>query len=256
MIRSIYTAVSGLISMENRQATITSNMTNANTIGYKSENLVVKSFDEVMIQNKERNPSGGTTVNKLGKISLGAAIDDVVTYYTQGDLKEANSRSDFAIDGRGFFTVQRGNERLYTRDGSLKIDTNGYLITTSGDKVLGLNNRTGNAEPIFVGNSKFSLDEYNNITSDGNATHRLMTADFQNYNELKKVGDNYYSGENPIVNTRVVIHQGYLERSNVNITNEMANMLTTMRNFETNQKFVSMLDDTLGKAASEIGAVR
>ena len=121
---------------------------------------------------------------------------------------------------------------------------------------MGVNNRTGNVEPIFVGNSKFAIDENNNIGIDGNATHRLMTADFENYSTLEKVGDNYYRGENPIMNARVVVHQGYTERSNVNITNEMADMMATMRNFETNQKFVSMLDDTLGKAASEIGAVR
>ncbi|MGL4774117.1 MAG: flagellar hook-basal body complex protein [Clostridium sp.] len=256
MIRSLYTAVSGLITMENKQASITNNMGNANTVGYKKENLVVKSFDEVMLQNKEKSPSGLSSVNKLGTISLGAEIDDVITYFTQGDLKETGNRSDMAIDGRGFFVVQKGNERVFTRDGNFKIDNNGYLITTTGDRVLGTNTRTGNVEPIFVGNSKFLVDENNNINIDGASTHKLLTADFEDYGSLKKVGDNYYTAENPIYNARVMIHQGFVENSNVNITNEMVDMLTTMRSFETNQKFVSMLDETLGKAANEIGAVR
>ncbi|MGL5152463.1 MAG: flagellar hook-basal body complex protein [Clostridium sp.] len=251
MIRGIYTAVSGLIAMENKQSSITNNMGNANTIGYKKEDLITKSFNEVMLQNKE-----GNRVNNLGTISLGTSIDDVVTHFTQGDIKETGNRNDMAIDGRGFFVIQRGNERVFTRDGNFKIDNNGYLITTTGDRVLGTNARTGNVEPIFVGNSKFLVDENNNINIEGRVNHRLLTADFENYGSLEKVGDSYYRAENPTYNARVSVHQGFVERSNVNITDEMVQMMTTMRNFETNQKFVSMLDETLGKAANEIGAVR
>ena len=70
------------------------------------------------------------------------------------------------------------------------------------------------------------------------------------------MGDNYYRDENPILNAAVNVTQGALESSNVNIANEMINMMTTMRNFETNQKMVQIIDETLGKAANEIGTVR
>ena len=255
MIRSLYTAVSGMISLESRQSTITNNMANANTIGYKSENLAIKSFDEVYIQNKDKIAAGKNVPQRLGSLSLGAEIDTVETAFTQGALKDTGKVTDFAISGRGFFTVQRGNERLYTRDGNFLVGNDGFLTTTTGDKVLGVNKYTGNMEPIYVGNDNFSLDRNNNISVGGVATHSLALADFQDYGNLEKMGDNYFRGENPMYNTVVTVSQGFVEASNVNITNEMVNIITNQRSFETNQKFVSMLDETLNKAANDIGRV-
>ncbi|MDU6873749.1 MAG: flagellar hook-basal body complex protein [Clostridium sp.] len=226
MIRSLYTAVSGMISLESRQSTITNNMSNANTIGYKSENLAIKSFDEVYIQNKDKIAAGKNVPQRLGALSLGAEIDTVETAFTQGALKDTGKVTDFAISGRGFFTVQRGNERLYTRDGN-----------------------------FLIGNDNFSIDRNNNISVGGVATHSLALADFQDYGNLEKMGDNYFRGENPMYNTVVTVSQGFVEASNVNITNEMVNIITNQRSFETNQKFVSMLDETLNKAANDIGRV-
>ncbi len=260
LIRSLYTAVSGLITLENRQDTITNNMTNANTTGFKGDNLSIKSFDEVMIQNRDKVVNGRNVKQKLGTISLGAKIDSVDTAFTQGLLKNTDKKTDFAIEGRGFFAIEKqnnnGNEVLYTRDGNFKVGNNGYLMTTNGDRVLGINKNTGNLEPIFVGADNILLDKNNNLFVGNVATHALATADFQDYNSLEKVGDNYYSGNNPIFNAEVYVSQGALEGSNVSITNEMVNMITTMRSFETNQKIVQTIDETLGKAANEIGSVR
>ena len=256
MIRSLYTSVSGLITLEKKQANINNNIANANTIGFKTDNLVTKSFDEVMIQNKDKVVGGRNVVQKLGTISLGSEIDTVSTSFTQGSLKYTDKKTDFAIEGRGFFVVQRENEAVYTRDGNFKIGNDGYLMTTSGDRVLGINKNTGNLETIFVGADEMVLDNNNNLFIGNTATHTLATADFEDYNALEKIGDNYYRDENPILNAAVNVTQGALESSNVNIANEMINMMTTMRNFETNQKMVQIIDETLGKAANEIGTVR
>ena len=240
MIRSLYTAVSGLISLENRQNNITNNMSNANTTGFKGDNLSIKSFDEVMIQNRDKVVNGNNVVQKLGSISLGSEIDSVDTAFTQGLIKSTDKQIDFAIEGRGFFAIQRqtnnGNEVIYTRDGNFKVGNDGYLINTNGDRVI--------------------LDQNNNLYIGNRATHTLATADFNDYGSLEKIGDNYFRGENPIYNAQVWVTQGALEGSNVNISNEMVNMITTMRNFETNQKIVQTIDETLGKAANEIGAVK
>ena len=256
MIRSLYTATSGLITLENKQSTISNNMANANTIGYKSEDLVIKSFDEVLLQNKDKLVGSTNVTQKLGTISLGAEIDTVTTKFTQGDLKQSDSVTDFAIDGRGFFVVQKGNERVYTRDGNFMIDNSGYLVTTTGDRVLGTNNRTGEVEPIYVGNAQnLYMNENNELYINGVSTQSMLTADFQDYNSLVKISDNYYSGEAPIYNAIVNVEQGYLESSNVNITEEMVNMITVMRNFESTQKILTMLDDTLDIAANKLGKV-
>jgi flagellar basal-body rod protein FlgF len=256
MIRSLYTAVSGLITLENQQANINNNIANANTTGFKTDTLVSKSFDEVLLQNRDKLVGNKNVTQKLGTISLGSAIDTISTSFTQGTLKNTDKKTDFAIDGRGFFAIQRGNEVVYTRDGSFKVGNDGYLITTSGDKVLGVNKNTGAVEPIFVGSNEIVLDNENNLFIGNTAVHTLATADFEDYNTLEKAGDNYYRGDNAIFNAEVNITQGALESSNVNISNEMINMITTMRSFETNQKIVSILDETLDKAANEIGTVR
>jgi len=260
MIRSLYTAVSGLISLENKQSNITNNITNANTTGFKGDNLSIKSFDEVMIQNRDKVVNGKNITQKLGSISLGAKIDSVDTTFTQGLIKSTDKKTDFAIEGRGFFAIQKqtnaGNEVVYTRDGSFKVGNDGYLMNTDGDRVLGMNKSTGTLEPIFVGGDDFVLDRNNNLYIGDRATHTLATADFQDYNTLEKIGSNYYRGENPIYNAQVSVTQGSLEGSNVSVSNEMVNMITTMRSFETNQKIVQTIDETLGKAANEIGAVK
>ncbi|WP_300380949.1 flagellar hook-basal body complex protein [Clostridium sp.] len=256
MIRGLYTAVSGLVTLDSKQTNITNNIANANTTGYKSDNLTMKSFDEVMIQNKDKLINGRNVRQQLGTISLGAKVDTVDTTFTQGTFKNTDKQTDFAIEGRGFFLIQKGNEIVYTRDGNFKVGTDGYLMNTSGDKVLGVNKNTGTIEPIFVGSDKIVIDKENNIYVGDRAVHTLGTADFEDYSSLKKIGDNYYSGDNAILNANVSVTQGSLETSNVDVTTEMVDMITTMRSFETNQKIFQIIDETLDKAANQIGSIR
>ncbi len=254
MLRSFYTSVSSLITMENKQNVITNNMANANTNGFKSESLITKGFDEVLLATREND-----VFNELGTLSLGVNIDEINTKFTQGLIKETSRPTDFAIDGRGFFVVQRNvggqYENVYTRDGNFKISIDGTLMTTTGDKVLGTNLQTGAVEPIFVGDSEFVLDNNNVIQVEGFANYELATVDFEDYNALTKIGDNYYKGENPMMNTNIWVNQGYIEGSNVDLGTEMINMMTTMREFETNQKMVQIIDETMEKAATEIGRI-
>lgn len=256
MIRSLYNSVSSMIALENKQNTTIDNMTNANTIGYKSQNLAMKSFEEVLIQNRDKVVGSNNVKQTIGSLSLGAKIDTVINKFTQGDLKPTEKQTDFGISGRGFFVIQSGNNQVYTRDGNFTVNSLGNLVTTTGDNVLGVNTATGAVGPIFVGNSKFTIGDNNTININGVSTQSLLTADFADYSKLKKIGDNYYVGENPINNATVNVKQGYTESSNVNVTNEMVDMLTNMRSFETNQKMIAMLDETLNKAANEVGAVR
>ena len=179
MIRSLYASLSSMITLENQQTSITNNLSNANTNGYKSESLVTKSFNEVYIGNRENGV--------IGSLSLGAAIDTVQKSFTQGGLKSTSDSSDFAINGRGFFVVQKGNEYLYTRDGDFTVGADGTLKTTSGDSVMGRNMNTGIMEPIFVGNNQYTLGANNILNVEGLANYQMVKADFEDYSTLKKV---------------------------------------------------------------------
>ena len=255
MIRSFYSAVSAMITLEAKLDSCTSNISNANTTAYKAQDVKMKSFDEVMIQNKDKIVGNKNVTNKIGKLSLGAEIDSTTTKYTQGNINQTGNNTDFAIDGRGFFVVQSGNENVFTRDGNFTINNEGYLVTTTGQNVLGVN-ANGQTAPIYVGNARdFYLDDRNNVIVNGRNAGRLLTADFANYNSLERISDNYYRGANPNYNANVKVNQGYLEASNVNITDEMVNLMTISRNFESAQRVLSMIDDSLSIAASKVGKV-
>lgn len=256
MIRGLYTSVSGLITLQNEQETITNNIANVNNTGYKKGVLTKQSFNDVMISNRQKLLGDKYVRNDLGTLNLGVQTNQVKNVFTQGAFKSTDKMTDFGIDGRGFFVAQNGNQQVYTRDGNFKVNQQGYLITSDGSEVLGQNNTNGATEPIYVGDMKFSLDGENNIVLDGvGATHKLLTADFQNYDSLKQLGDNYVAVDNPIYNAKVNVVQGVLEGSNVDSADELVKLMEVKRQFETNQKFVKMQDETLDKAANQIGRV-
>ena len=260
MIRALYTAATGLITGEAKQSVVTNNLANANTNGFKSDNLSIKKFDDVLIQNYDKIVNGGNMKNTIGSLSMGSEIDDLNTYFSQGVLQATDKDTDFAIEGRGFFTVQRNDgistKNYYTRSGNFHVDGLGYLVTDSGDKVLGKNKATNAAQPIFVGDGKLQADKYGNIMINGKNMYKLNTVDFADYKSLKKVGDNLFEAANPIENPNIIVRQKELEKSNVNVTSEMVNMMTIMRNFESNQKVMQAIDETLGKAVNEVGTVK
>ncbi|MBK5240425.1 flagellar hook-basal body complex protein [Clostridium sp.] len=260
MIRGLYTAVTGLITGEAKQSVVTNNLANANTTGFKSDNLSIKKFDDVLIQNYDKLVNGVNTKSTIGSLSMGSEVDDLNTYFTQGVIQNTDKSTDFAIEGNGFFTVQRDdgidNKNYYTRSGDFHVDGKGYLVTDSGDKVLGENKLTNANEPIFVGEGMMVSDKYGNISVNGENKYKLNTVDFEDYKSMKKIGDNLFEAANPIQNANVTVRQNALEKSNVNVTTEIVNMMTIMRNFESNQKVVQAIDETLGKAVNEVGTVR
>lgn len=261
MIRGLYTAVSGMITQEAKQDVITNNLANSSTTGFKSDNLAIKKFDDVLIENYDRIAGGKNVATVIGSLSLGSQLDGTNTAFTQGILQVTAKPTDFAVNGPGFFTVARkdalGNtQNFYTRDGSFHVDNKGFLVTSGGEYVMGTNLKTKAIEPIKVNNSVIGCDPNNNISLDGKPTYQLKMADFNNYGALKKVGDNLYNGATPNNNTAIAVNQNNLEASNVDVTNEIINMMTVMRTYESNQKVIAAIDETLGKAVNDVGAVR
>lgn len=261
MIRGLYTAVSGMISQEAKQEVISNNLSNTETTGFKSDNLVLKKFNDVLIENCDKISGGKNVPNVIGSMSFGTKIDGTYTDFTQGVLQSTNSATDFAVEGKGFFTVAKtdglGNSRdYYTRDGHFHVDMRGYLVTDSGDQVLGVNSKTNKIEPIRVNNSNIDTDSDGNITLDGKVAYKFNMMDFNDYGALKKVGDNLYDGVNPVKMTTTPVKQKYLEGSNVDSATEIVNMMTVVRSYESDQKVIANMDEMLGKAVNDVGTVR
>lgn len=262
MNRGLYSAVSGLATQEAMQNVITNNMANVNTVGFKGDTLAVKKFDDVLIKScdaligKSTNSRKGNST--IGKLCYGSRIDETKTNFIQGTIENTDKPTDFAIEGNGFFVVRRNdvlgnNDVYYSRDGHFHVNYRGELVNDSGDNLLDTN---GNI--IVVGDNEINCDNQGNIRY-GNNVRKINVVDFPNgYDCLQKVGDNLYisNGENPIPATNYAIRHRALEKSNINVINEMVNMMTTMRIFETNQRIVQSIDETLGKAVNEVGTVR
>lgn len=255
MIRGLYIAVSGMVVGEAKQSVITNNITNANTVGYKVDSLNVKNFGDVMISNNDKMKNNINVKNKLGKISIGSAIDDISTYFTQGIQQFTEKDSDIAIDGKGFFTIDRGGKQYYSRDGHFSINKDGNLVNDMGDFLKGYDLYTGISGNINVGSQPFTVSSEGNIAVNGIERYKLQMTDFVNYKELRKIGDNLYEGNNPISSNDVVVKQKFIEKSNVNIIKEAINMMENSRAFESNQKVVQVMDETLGKAVNDIGRI-
>lgn len=255
MIRSLYTAVSGMITQETNQDIISNNLANSGTTGFKQDKLSVGSFDDVLIQNYDKQQGGQNVQNIIGKLNLGSKINGVTTDFSQGPIESTGKSTDFAISGKGFFTVSNNGKSYYTRDGHFSVNSTGYLTNESGYNVMGTNTSTGSVEPIYVGNAKVSTDAQGNICLNGKPSYKLKTVDFADYKTLHKMGDNLFTGSNPI-NINANIQSSSLEQSNVNLTSTMIDMLTTMRSFETDQKIVQSIDETLDKSVNSLGSVK
>ena len=256
MLRSMYASVSSMLTLQARQGVITNNLANINTTGYKGQTVVAKSFDEMLLHNKDSYENGVSNVKDLGSLSFGVRIDDTFTSYNQGSLVSTDNNTDFAIVGSGFFQVSDdANNTYYTRDGSFKVNPQGYLVTNSGEYVMGTNTQTGNSERIYVGTDLISISPDNSVMINGENKYKFNIVDFENYDYILKTGDNLYRVVDGATETtsNASVLQGYTEQSNVNVVSEMVDMITVTRAYEANQKMIRSQDSMLEKAVNQVG---
>lgn len=251
MIRGLYTAGTGMITQSKRMDVITNNLANVNTNGFKEDNLVSRSFEEVLIE-RINDPSIVNTTKQVGPLTLGVHIDQVFTRFEQGSMQQTGNQTDFAIRGEGFFVVQTDDGEFYTRDGAFEIDDAGRLTTKEGNPVLGRNGQ------INIGSNKFSVNSNGEVFVNGAFVDSLRVVSFENNDDLRKSGSNLYMNFNPQnaeVESDGTIAQGYLEGANVDLVKGMVEMIEVYRNYETNQRVVKMLDETLAKAVNDIARI-
>ena len=257
MVRGLYTAYTGMINQQKRLDTVTNNLANASTTGFKREGLTSKSFDQ-MLTVKLNDLSVPYLNEGIGKMSLGVKIGENYTDYSQGSFKETGNTYDLALAGNGFFTIsytdKKGNtSEKYTRDGEFTMDSEGYLRTLEGDYVQG----EGGNIMIPVETSEVSIRDNGDIYADGEYVDSLRTVDFEDYNNIEKFGENLYNVVDGATETEstAAVKQGYLEMSNINVVKEMVEMITISRAYESNQKLIQTEDDMLDKSVNQVGKV-
>lgn len=255
MIRGLYTSAMGMIVQEKRQANVSQNLSNVETNSFKKQEIIAKAFDRVGVKNRGNNLQGNR-LTTIGEMHLGVEIDDLYNDFEQGILEETNNFLDIAIEGEGFFTIQLPNGELaYTRDGSFKINENGQLSTKQGYLVLGRNEYNGTLGSIQLNSEEIQVDTRGIITVPNGQRHTLNIVNFADAQALHRLGENIYTieGGQPLIGDEYSLRQGFVEKSNVNPLEEMVKMIEITRSFESNQKVVQSMDETLGKAVNEVG---
>ncbi len=250
MVKGLYTASTGMVNQMARLDVITNNLANSNTTAFKKEGSTSQAFDSVYAV-KINDSSVNYVTQGIGNLSLGVKVGETYTDYSDGNLQETGNTYDVALGGNGFFAIsyadQNGEESIrYTRDGNFTVNADGILMTKDGDFVLD----ESNGFITIPNGTDVSIDEMGTIYADGEEIARLQITDFEDYNYLKKFGENMYIAIDGATtkDAEAKVYQGYLESSNVNVVSEMVEMISVARAYESNQKIIQTIDDTLKTA--------
>ncbi len=249
MSRGLYTLTSGMLTQQKKIEISSNNIANINTTGYKKEQAVTTNFGSLLI-NKLRQNGIYESSAPLGQVSLIRITEDNNTIHSQGTLDETNGAFDFAIIGAGFFAVNNNGTNLYTRNGSFNLDEDGYLIFSDKGRVQ------GEFGDIFIGTDKYDFSEDGSIYIDGELIDRISIYDFEDYNTLDKASEGMYGANaEPYIVEMLQLKKGILERSNVNLTQEMADVLSSQRALQSNSQALKMYDLVMESAANQIGRI-
>ena len=258
MVKGLYTAYTGMINQEHRMDVLTNNLANADTNGYKKEGATAQSFDSILAYKIKDNSEGYRLAKRTGVHNPGVKIGEGYTDFSQGPLKTTENPYDLALTDKGFFAVEFTDKQgetsvKYTRDGNFTLNESGELVTQDGDRVLGTNGQPVKIDPL----KDTQINVQGQIIQDGKVAATIQVTDFEDYNYLKRYGENYFE---PIdgsteKDTTAKVYAGYLETSNISVVTEMVNMITVSRAYETNQKVITTYDGTLDIAANQLGKV-
>jgi len=251
MIRGLYTSALGMITSMQRMDVITNNMANSDTTSFKRDHVVSHQFSELMMHrlNDPWNMPGVRLFKStaIGNVAPGVFVDDVFTDWTQGSMRRTDSPFDIALQGQGFFVVNLNGEELFTRDGSFTT-MNGMLLTHEGGRVQGLNG------DIVLPDGNAIISEIGRIYVNGEYIETLQLTTFTDLHTLRKMEDNFFRTTVDSVRAAFEgrVNQGFLENSNSNVVNEMVQMITLSRAFETNSRILTIQEQTLGRAVNDI----
>lgn len=266
MMRSLWSAASGMIAQQTNVDTISHNIANVNTTGYKTEKTEFKSL---LYQNIQARTTTANGANKPipAQVGLGTRVASNTSMFTQGALLASESDTAFAIDGDGFFAVRGADGQIhYTRNGNFTwaVGNDGTILTTSdGYPVLDSNGNMIRV-PNGVAAEKVSASargQFYYTDAQGNPVdmnQSLGLFQFNNPAGLEKVSDSLLdvtdASGNPMNEATTAgldpsqVRQGYLEGSNVQVADEMVNLIVAQRAYELNSKAIQAADDMLGQA--------
>jgi flagellar basal-body rod protein FlgG len=252
MLRSLYTAATGMAAQQLDQDVIANNLANVNTVGFKKSRA---DFLDLMYQISNKSGAETSQGNQLPvgtEVGMGVKPMATQKIFSQGDYQQTGNQFDWAIEQDGFFQFDNNGSTVYSRAGNLKINKDGALVNSEGLKLIP-------AVTIPQGTVSFTIDSGGTWTAMDSAganlgTGRIELATFVNPAGLSSIGRSHYekttgSGDpitgNPGTNGVGTISQRYLEMSNVSVVDEMVKMIVGQRAYEVNSKSIQTADSML-----------
>ncbi len=267
MVRSLWTAATGMNAQQVNVDTIANNLANVNTMGYKTQAAQFKSLLYQTLQTATTTANGDPKPTS-SQVGLGVRTSSINSIFSQGSLLDSASDTAFAIEGDGFFAIRTADgETNYTRNGDFTWATNGgngMMLTTQD----GLAVEDSNGKAITLGNQY--VTNKITITGDGQICYpdaqnnpqplgiKIGVFQFNNPGGLVRNGDTLWkvsAASGPAMNestnqnlTKSRVVQGYLEGSNVQVATEMVNMIVAQRAYEMNSKAITTTDEMMQTA--------
>ncbi len=254
MLRSMYSAVSGLRNHQTMMDVIGNNIANVNTTAYKTSRVT---FQDVYSQtlSPASAPAGTVGGTNAMQVGLGVSTGSIDMMMDNGATQRTDRTLDLAIDGDTFFIVNDGSSTYYTRAGNFYLDNAGNLITSDGFYVL---NSSSAKITIPVAATNITIDKNGLVTGEVGGTKTtygtIGLAKFVNPEGLMKVGNSLYSASNnsgaatvgaPGAASYGTLSTGALEMSNVDLSKEFTDMITTQRGFQANSRVITVSDTLL-----------
>ncbi|MGM0532930.1 MAG: flagellar basal-body rod protein FlgG [Campylobacterota bacterium] len=254
MVRSLYTAATGMVGQQTQIDTTTNNISNVNTIGYKKQRA---EFADLMYQTMEHagTSTSNNTQSPTGiQVGLGTRPTAIAKMFSQGNFKETGNNLDVAIAGQGFFQIETPNgEVAYSRNGSFKVDQNGTVVNSDGYPLIPEIVVPEDTTDLSIG-SDGTVSVMQAGQQDANEIGQIQLVNFVNPAGLHGKGDNLYS-QTPASGDAIIAlpgedgtgqtKQGFVEMSNVQLVDEMTDLITGQRAYEANSKAITTSDEML-----------
>lgn len=255
MIRGLWTAATGMSCQQTNIDVVAHNLANVNTSGFKKSRA---NFQDLMYQNLRTAGAATSSGGQLPagvQVGMGAKVSAVEKVFLQGDYTQTKNPLDIAIEGKGFFKLLQNGQEVFTRSGAFKLDKEGYLCDSSGNRL----------QPEFAippKTASITIDSGGKLVASGSdgkelGSTQIQLFDFPNPAGLRSLGKNLFiptdaSGDpvqgNPGTDEFGTLSQGFLEMSNVDVVEEMINMIMAQRAYELGAKVIQAGDDMLQMA--------
>lgn len=256
MYQGFYDLTSGMITQRRNLNTISNNMVNIQTAGYKKDTMVSTTFKEEMMVR-----TGNYNKNHPKDIAMASRIKSAARTYTdheQGSYETTDGIYDVALGGKGYFAISTARGTMYTRGGAFSVDENGVLELAGVGRV-----QSTDGQDIVLPNDNFAIDPDGSIYDPQSTGEQrtvygtLKVVDFVDYNAMHKEDNNLFSTnqaelDKPLDTT---VNWKSLEKSNVDMVEEMTTMMSSQRALQSAAQMLRMYDSVMSKASSDVGRI-